>query len=119
MNPGALREPITIVRPIRKENGFGEEAPVRNGFGEEAPAIRTEELLHTRAQIRHDRGFRTVENNEVVHAYDITFIVWLYVAKVIRETDEISWGGRRYRITSLQPVEESKILYIRAQTINE
>lgn len=107
MNPGSLREPITILRPVRRSNGFGEEESIR------------EELLRTRAQIRHDRGFRTVENNEVVHAYDITFIVWLYVAKVIRETDEISWGGRRYRITALQPVEESKILYIRAQTINE
>lgn len=107
MNPGQLKEPITIVRAETQTNRFGEEKAIRR------------ELLHTRAQIRHDRGFRGMENDEIVHTYDITFIVWLYVAKAIKDTDEVVWGSRRYRITALEPVEESKILYIKAVSVNE
>ena len=106
MNAGRLKHPITIISPQLEKNRFGEEKTVEKV------------KIRTRAEIRHDRGSRIVENDEVVHAYDITFIVWLYIKDVVEETDVIKYDRKLYRIEALEPVEETKILYIKASLIN-
>lgn len=107
MNPGRLTKRIEIRRPVTEVNRFREEE------------TRYIDITKTRAEVRHDRGNRLEENGEIVHAYDVTFIVWLYVRDHVEENDIIMWEGKSYRIISLEPVEESKILYIKTATINE
>lgn len=108
MKAGRLRERIGIVRRTTvTEQEFGSEKTVETT------------ILTARAEIRHDRGTRLEENGEVVHTYDLTFITWLHVLDHVRETDEVAWRNRRYRIVSLEPVRDSMILYIKASLINE
>lgn len=107
MRSGALRELITIDRSRSLRDGFGYDKG------------RKKSRIKARAQIRHDRGTRIEENGEIVHSYDITFIVWIHLLPHIDENDVVEWRKRRYRIISLEPVRETMILYIKAELINE
>lgn len=107
MISGRLNKNILIEKLVTQINEFGEET--------------TEYVTtyKTRADVVYDNGNRTVENGEVFFSYNKTFILWYYFTKVLTELDRILYEGKYYRILSLEPVQESKILYVRTELINE
>ena len=107
MNIGRLKEPIAIGKSAKMKNELGELETVQ------------EIRIRTRAEVRHDAGKRIEENGEIIHAYDITFIVWDYIGYLIEDRDEVIYKGRRYHIEYPQPVKEAKALYLKCSIINE
>lgn len=108
MNSGKLKWPIIIEHTENIKGGF---------YGEQRK--KKVKRWHTRASVRFDRGNRIEQNGEIFHSYDIVFTVWLYLFNRISDYDVIVFQGRKYNIVSLEPVKESKILYIKATLIQD
>lgn len=83
------------------------------GLGEELPGKK--EFLNARADVVWGNGKR-IADLEIIYSYEVTFIVWLYLKGKVAEGDVITYAGKEYRVISLEPEPETKILYIRAQT---
>lgn len=105
MIAGRLNEPIKIFHPTVKYNEFGE-------ANEEYKEVYT-----TRANVDHNSGARTVENNEIVFDYIKTFNVRSYVP--VTDADRIEWQGKMYRILTTQQRREYNDIMITAELINE
>lgn len=105
MIAGRLNEPIKIFHPTVKYNEFGE-------ANEEYKEVYT-----TRANVDHNSGARTVENNEIVFDYTKTFNVRSYVP--VTDADRIEWQGKMYRILTAQQRREYNDIMITAELINE
>lgn len=105
MIAGRLNEPIKIFHPTVKYNEFGE-------ANEEYKEVYT-----TRANVDHNSGARTVENNEIVFDYTKTFNVRSYVP--VTDADRIEWQGKMYRILTTQQRREYNDIMITAELINE
>lgn len=105
MIAGRLNEPITIFHPTIIYNEYGE-------ANEEYKEVYT-----TRANVDHNSGARTVENNEIVFDYTKTFNVRSYVP--VTDADRIEWQGKMYRILTTQQRREYNDIMITAELINE
>lgn len=84
-----------------------------NEFGEELRA--EERRMLTRADVVWGKGRRDVDL-EISYDYDVTFIVWIYLYKKISEGDFVHYAGKKFQVISLEPLPETRILYIRCQT---
>ena len=107
MISGRLNKYITVEKLTSKVNEFGEETAVY------------ETKYRTRADVVNDSGNRITENGEIFFSYNKTFILWYYHSKLITEVDRILYDGKYYRILTLEPVKENKMLYVKTELINE
>ena len=107
MISGRLNKCIIIEKFKSTVNEFGEET---------AQYVST---YKTRADVLYDNGNRVNENGEIFFSYSKTFVVWYHYNNLITELDRILYGGKYYRIMSLEPVKENKMLYIKTELINE
>lgn len=108
MMSGRLNKIITIehVKVTRTDEVTGEEI------------TKDLEIFRARAEVEHGKGSRRNVNDEIVALYDITFVTWHYLYKDgrISEGDKVNYGGRKYVVDSLEPVESQRMVYIRCLT---
>lgn len=105
MIAGRLNKKIVIEHNRRTEaNSLGEE---------ERTGMRN---LPTRADVVWNSGGRKVDL-EVDYPEDVTFIVWIHLYSRIKEGDTVVYAGKRYRINAMQPVPETKTLYLKAELL--
>lgn len=106
MTAGRLNKKIVIEHnATTRDNMFGEElsSELQN--------------LPARADVVWGSGRRETADMEVVFSYDVTFIVWIYFYTKIKEGDTIHYMGKKYQVVSMEPQPETRILYLRAQTL--
>lgn len=84
-----------------------------NSLGEET--ARYIDRFSIRADVVWGQGRREVDL-EIVYSYNVTFIVWLYLYDRIKEGDFLIYAGKSYRVVSMEPVPEQRMLYLRAVT---
>nr|WP_320037822.1 phage head closure protein [uncultured Bacteroides sp.] len=71
----------------------------------------------TRAQVTTNSGNRQNQNNEIIHTYNVTFIVRLY--HDIEESDRVIYNGKKYRIISINKELYKQSINIIGELINE
>ena len=103
---GRLNKRIVIEHTVESEE---------NITGEELRASVSN--MAVRAEVQWRSGRRETSNMEVVFSYDATFIVWLHYQAKISEGDIVHYAGKKFVIVSLETEPETRILYIRAQTL--
>lgn len=72
--------------------------------------------LPLRADVKWGAARCETSNMELVYSYEVSFLVWLHYRDKISEGDIVIYAGKKYRIISLEPDPDLRILYIRAQT---
>jgi len=75
------------------------------------------EKFTTRAQVTTNSGNRLNQNNEIIHTYNVTFIVRLY--HDIEESDRVIYKGKKYRIISINKELYKQSTNIIGELINE
>jgi SPP1 family predicted phage head-tail adaptor len=93
MQAGLLNEEISIFFPTITKDEYGSDIETFQYY------------TKTRSQVKYSSGNRDITNNEIVYNYSVTFIVRKYVQ--IMENMQIHFGGKKYRILS---IEENKHL---------
>lgn len=108
MKSGRLNKFITIE----------ELKTITNEYGEEEQSLYCQKF-RTRTEVKNEGGTRENDNGEIFYSSQLTFIVWAYCDKKINDFDRIIYQNKPYRILNKELVEEDKILYIKAEQINE
>ncbi len=106
MFAGNLKETIVIESSNTHKNELGE--VVDCGYREK---------LRTKAQVIYQSGTRTIDNNEIFHAYSIQFVVRFY--HEISESDRVVYRGQRYRIDSIEHSREYQLIKLNCDLIND
>lgn len=106
MIAGRLNEIITIE----------ELKIIKNEYGEEQTDNYVKKFS-TRAEVKYNSGNRTIENNDLFFAYDISFIVRYY--HNISELDRVIWKNKPYRILSIEHNRQFQLMNLRCELINE
>lgn len=108
MRAGLLSEVISVYKPFIGDSEFGK-------------STKTDYVLHipsTRARVMNNKGTRTNENNEIVYAYTVTFVVRGY--HKIEDVMRIKWKDRFYRILNIiPPTREINDYQIDTELVNE
>jgi SPP1 family predicted phage head-tail adaptor len=105
MRAGLLDEIIDIYSLITEKSDYGQ-------------TINTYvSSYNTKARVQRNTGFRSVQNDEKWHGYDIQFTVRYYVP--ITFTDQIHFQNEIYRIISIIKDRESNSIIIEAERVNE
>ena len=106
MKAGLLNEVIRIEKPVTDRNEYG------------ADSKRWETWISkTKASVTFNSGNRINENNEIIHSYQVTFIIRVYHR--INEDMRIIWKNKKYRILSLEENKQRQSITIRTELINE
>ena len=107
MRAGSLQFVIEVLKPDIEKNVYGEDyCTYVHKFG-------------TRANVIYNNGNRTVENDEIIFAYDVTFQIRMYHFFNINEKDRIVFAGKQYRILSIEVQKLAQLINIRTEQINE
>ncbi len=102
---GLLNEIIEIYKVVWEKDKYGSQ-------------VETLELVTTtRARVVYNNGSRNIENSEIVHNYNKTFIVRYYVP--INDYDKILWQGKYYRVLSIDSSREYQEKTINTELIND
>lgn len=91
MRAGLLTESISIYQPYNRDTKYG--VSTKTDY---VPYIDS-----TRARVLNERGTRTNENNEIIYAYTVTFIIRGY--HKIDDYMRIKWKDKFYRILNIVP----------------
>lgn len=105
MRAGLLNKTIHIYRPTVTQNEYGEQVQQYNHH------------YTTRAAVDHMGGSRLLSNDEVVYDYSKTFKVWYYVP--VQESDYILYNNKKWRIITIEPIQEHNEKEIQTELINE
>ena len=105
MKAGLLTEIIDIYSPTIVINDYGERTET------------LEKTYTTRAKVNWDSGNRVLSNEEIYYDYSKTFNVRYYVP--VKETDQIEWQNKRYRIITIEKRKEYNDILIKTTLINE
>lgn len=108
MRAGLLTETISIYQPYNRDTKYGKSTKT-----DYVPYIK-----ETRARVINQRGSRTNENNEVLLAYTVTFIIRGY--HKIDDYMRIKWKGNFYRILNIMlPTFNYNEIQIDAELVKE
>ena len=105
MNAGTLTEVITIYKPIKTKNKFGEE---------------TIELFFktkTRARLIHNGGGKGIVNFEAFYSHNKIFQVRDY--NPIEEFDVIEWNGQKWNVIDITPIKQQMMKQIVVELKND
>lgn len=90
---------------------------VKNKFGEVESEEWIDKLPNIRSQVTYRNGNRVDENNELVFAYDMCFTIRRY--HKVDELDRIIYDDKKYRILSKEENDESQLINLFCELINE
>lgn len=105
MRAGLLTETVSIYS----------QSIVQNEFGQTSKSW--VKVYDTRARVIQDKGIRTTQNYEILHEYDVAFVVRSYVP--VSDTDAIEWKNKKYRIISVIEDKKENSLTIKTKLLNE
>lgn len=105
MRAGLLTQSIIIQEPEAVKDGYG------------ANTVEWKDIISTRSQVTFNSGNRQNQNNEIVHAYTITFTIRLF--HPVNENMRIIWKGKKYRILSINTDTFKQSNTIISELINE
>ena len=105
LKAGCLTEIIDIQAPVSSKNEYG------------ANSVDWKNMIHTKAQVKHNSGNRANENNEIVFNHNVTFTIRIY--HKINEDMRILWKGKYYRILSIEKDFSQQKNTIITELINE
>ena len=105
LRAGLLKEHISIysLHPIKSE------------YGETTYSY--ELYYQTSARVQSEKGIRTVENNEIVHSYNLIITVRSYCP--IAYTDQIHYLNEIYRVISIERNIDNNSTQIIAERVNQ
>lgn len=102
---GKLKENIEIYENTITKDEYGQE-------------VETKTLkATTKAELKHNSGNRNIENNEIIHNYNKTFIVRFYVN--VGDYDIIKWENNYYRVLDVEPNRDYQYKTINTEKIND
>lgn len=105
MNAGTLTDLIEIYRKTSARNEFGEKTIIYESIGK------------VRANVEHQLGSRTVENEEIWHNYTKTFKVRLNTD--VKDEDRILYDSHYYVVQSIDTDKHQQTITILTELINE
>lgn len=106
MRAGELKHRITIKRPVKTKNKFGE--TVSDYL----------DIYSIRAEVKYSEGTRQTEDGIIFTNYIITFNIRQFYNDII-ESDIVEYNNKRYRILSIVPFEKSQFISLKTELINE
>jgi SPP1 family predicted phage head-tail adaptor len=105
MQAGLLRDIIEIEKVIITKDTYGSDIETYEYY------------LKTKAQVIYSSGNRNITNSEVVYNYNTTFVIRYYIE--ITESMRIKFGGRYYRILSIENNKQFQQKTVITELINE
>ena len=105
MRAGILNEVIAIYRQVEQQSEYGD---ISTSY---------QEISKTRAKVNHSLGSREIQNDEIFYDYSKTFQVRFYVD--VMDTDRIKYGGKFYRVISIEPDAHQQQKTILTELVNE
>ena len=105
MFAGFLNEVIEVLKYEKTTNNYGETINV---------LVKEYEC---RAKVIHASGSRAVINSEIQYPYQKTFVIRIHVP--IHEDNLIRWGGKLYRVLSIDRDRNKQQTVVQTEIVNE